>query len=231
MRPILETSRAQVRRLPGRGAYTRQTIYPILDEGLVCHVAFVAGDSPFVIPTGYARHDDRLYIHGSSASRMMRTLGAGGEACITVTLLDGLVLARSAFHHSMNYRSVVIFGRGTLIEDDAEKLMALRWITEHLVPHRWKEVRHPTPQEMKATAVLAFPLEEASAKIRIGLPVDDEEDYCLNVWAGILPLSLKKGEAIRDERLAPEVSIPGYIRDYDRAKRAIPESGFTRRDA
>lgn len=210
--------------MPGRGAYTRQTIYPILDEGLVCHVAFVADGTPFVMPTGYARHGDMLYIHGSTASRMMRALGAGGEACITVTLLDGLVLARSAFHHSMNYRSVVILGRGRLVEDAAEKLLALQWITEHLVPKRWKDVRHPSPQELKATAVLAFPLNEASAKVRTGLPVDDEEDYALDVWAGVLPLTLAKGEAIRDERLPPEIRVPGYIRDYDRSKLARKRS-------
>lgn len=214
------TQRTQVRRLPERGAYERETIYSILDEGLVCHVGFVADGAPFVIPTGYARQGDMLYIHGSTASRMMRALGTGVEACITVTLLDGLVLARSVFHHSMNYRSVVILGRGRRIEDEAEKLLALEWIVEHLVPGRWREARHPSAQEMKATSVLAFSLAEASAKTRSGPPGDEEEDYALPVWAGVLPFALAKGAVIRDERLPAEIGVPDYVRDYDRAKRA-----------
>lgn len=214
------TPRTQVRRLPERGAYEQETIYSILDEGLICHVGFVADGSPFVIPTGYARQGDMLYVHGSTASRMIRALSLGVEACITVTLLDGLVLARSVFHHSMNYRSVVVLGRGRRIDDDAEKLLALEWITEHLVPGRWREARHPSSQEMKATAVLAFSLAESSAKTRSGPPGDEEEDYALPVWAGVLPLSLAKGELIRDERLPGAIAVPGYVRDYDRAKRA-----------
>jgi hypothetical protein len=204
--------------MPKRGAYTRETVYSILDEGLVCHVGFVADGNPFVIPTAYAHHGDTLYIHGSVASRMMRALGRGAEACITITLLDGLVLARSAFHHSMNYRSVVILGRGQLVEEPSEKLLALQWITEHLVPGRWKDVRHPTMQEMKATAVLAFALDEASAKIRTGPPVDDEEDYALNAWAGVLPFTFAKGEPIGDTRLPPEIQVPAYVSNYDRSK-------------
>jgi nitroimidazol reductase NimA-like FMN-containing flavoprotein (pyridoxamine 5'-phosphate oxidase superfamily) len=218
MRPIAQTERTQLHRLPKRGTYTREAVYSILDEGLVCHVGFVADGTPFVIPTAYAHHGDTLYIHGSAASRMMRTLTGGTEACITITLLDGLVLARSAFHHSMNYRSVVILGRGRLVEEPSEKLLALEWITEHLVPGRWKDVRHPSTQEMKATAVLAFALEEASAKIRTGPPMDDEEDYALNAWAGVLPLTLAKGEPIRDTRLPTEIQVPAYIRNYDRSR-------------
>jgi len=218
MRPIAQTERTQLHRLPKRGTYTREAVYSILDEGMVCHVGFVADGTPFVIPTAYAHHGDTLYIHGSAASRMLRALGGGAEACITITVLDGLVLARSAFHHSMNYRSVVILGRGRLVEEPSEKLLALEWITEHLVPGRWKDVRHPSTQEMKATAVLAFALEEASAKIRTGPPMDDEEDYALNAWAGVLPLALAKGEPIRDVRLPPEIQVPGYVSAYDRSR-------------
>jgi len=226
MNHTAQTQRTQVRRLPERGAYERETIYSILDEGLICHVGFVADGAPFVIPTGYARQGDMLYIHGSAASRMIRALGTGVEACITVTLLDALVLARSVFHHSMNYRSVVILGRSRRIDDDAEKLLALEWITEHLVPGRWREARHPSAQEMKATSVLAFSLAESSAKSRSGPPGDDEADYALPVWAGVLPLSLATGAVIRDERLPAEIELPAYLRDYDRAKRAA-----SRRDA
>jgi nitroimidazol reductase NimA-like FMN-containing flavoprotein (pyridoxamine 5'-phosphate oxidase superfamily) len=218
MRPIAQTERTQLGRLPKRGTYMREAVYSILDEGLICHVGFVADGTPFVIPTAYAHHGDTLYIHGSAASRMLRALGRGAEACITITLLDGLVLARSAFHHSMNYRSVVILGRGRLVEEPSEKLLALERITEHLVPGRWKDVRHPSTQEMKATAVLAFALEEASAKIRTGPPGDDEEDYALNAWAGVLPLTLAKGEPIRDTRLPPEIQVPGYVSAYDRSR-------------
>src|ERR1700730_2579185 len=218
MRPIVQTERTQLHRLPKRGTFTREAVYSILDEGMICHVGFVADGTPFVIPNAYAHHGDTLYIHGSAASRMLRALGRGAEACITITLLDGLVLARSAFHHSMNCRSVVILGRGRLVEELSEKLLALERITEHLVPGRWKDVRRPSRQEMKATAVLAFALEEASAKIRTGPPMDDEEDYALNAWAGVLPLTLAKGEPIRDERLLAEIQVPGYVRDYDRSR-------------
>lgn len=227
MRTTTPTQRTQVHRLPQRGEYTRETIDPILDEGLVCHVGFVSDGAPFVIPTGYARHGDKLYIHGSAASRMIRALGAGSEACITITLLDGLVLARSAFHHSMNYRSVVILGRGRLVEEQADKLLALEWITEHLVPGRWNDVRHLSPQELKATAVLEFSLDEASAKMRQGPPLDDDEDYALHVWAGVLPLALTKGEAIRDERLLSGISVPEYVAHYKRSpgRRRVNDAG------
>ena len=212
----LRTTRTEVHRLPLRGAYDRETVHAILDEGLICHVGFVFEGSPFVIPTGYGRDGDRLLIHGSAASRMLRALSTGAEACITVTLLDGLVLARSAFHHSMNYRSVVVLANGTLIDEPETKMAALRVITESLVPGRWDGVRQPTPQEMKGTTVLSFPINEASAKVRVGPPKDDAEDYALPIWAGVLPLSLVPGAPIADERNLPEVELPDYVRHYQR---------------
>jgi nitroimidazol reductase NimA-like FMN-containing flavoprotein (pyridoxamine 5'-phosphate oxidase superfamily) len=216
MTDSLRTKRTEVHRLPARGTYDRETVHAILDEGLICHVGFVFEGSPFVIPTGYGRDGDRVLIHGSAASRMLRALSAGAEACITVTLVDGLVLARSAFHHSMNYRSVVVLGKGTLIDQPEAKIEALRVISERLVPGRWDDVRQPTPQEMKATTVISFSIAEASAKVRIGPPKDDAEDYALPIWAGVLPLSLTPGAAIDDERNLPEVKVPDYIRDYTR---------------
>ncbi len=181
MADFAPTQRTQVRRLPKRGTYDRETVYRILDEGLVCNVGFVADDKPVVIPTGYGRKGDTLYLHGSPASRMFRALGQGADLCVTVTLIDGLVLARSAFHHSINYRSVVIFGKATKLEDPAAKREALRVFTEHVVPGRWQEVRRPNEKELHATTVLAIPLEEVSAKVRTGPPIDDEEDYALPV--------------------------------------------------
>jgi nitroimidazol reductase NimA-like FMN-containing flavoprotein (pyridoxamine 5'-phosphate oxidase superfamily) len=210
------TERTKLKRLPKRGHFDRETVYAILDEGFICHVGFAPEGRPVVIPTGYARVDDTLYIHGSQASRMLRTLAQGVDACVTVTLLDGLVLARSAFHHSMNYRSVVIFGRATLVDEGEEKLAALLAFSEHIVRGRWAEVREPTEQEMVQTTVLSLPLVEASAKIRTGPPLDDEEDYALPVWAGVLPLKLEKGEPIKDPRLPEGIEVPRYILDYKR---------------
>jgi len=166
---------------------------------------------PYVIPTGYGRADDTLYLHGSAASRMLRTLAGGVDVCVTVTLLDGIVLARSAFHHSMNYRSVVMLGKASAVEDDAEKAAALRVISEQIVRGRWDDVRKPTVQELKATTVLKLPIEEASAKIRTGPPLDDEEDYALNVWAGVLPLAIMAGEPVADPSLAPGAKVPKYL--------------------
>ena len=197
---FIRTEHTKVKRLPKRAAYDRETIYKILDEAFVCHVGFMANEKPFVIPTGYARLDDNLLIHGSAASRMMRNLSEGIEVCVTVTLIDGLVLARSAFHHSMNYRSVVIFGRAKLIGDEQEKFDALRAFTEHIAPRRWADIRPPTEKELKATTVLSLPIEEASAKIRTGNPVDDAEDYNLDVWAGVIPVELKAGKPIDNLR-------------------------------
>ena len=210
------TKRTRVRRLPKRGAYDRETINSVLDEAFVCHVGFVIDGQPYVIPTGYARIGDDLYIHGSSASRMLRSLAEGVQVCVTVTLVDGLVLARSAFHHSMNYRSVVILGKATLVDEPEEKNRAMEALTEHIVPGRWKDVRWPTELELKATSVLKVPIEEASAKIRTGGPVDDEEDYTIDIWAGVLPLELVSGQPIEDERLTQEIELPKYIQDYKR---------------
>jgi nitroimidazol reductase NimA-like FMN-containing flavoprotein (pyridoxamine 5'-phosphate oxidase superfamily) len=191
-------------------------VYGILDEGFICHVGFAPEGQPFVVPTGYARVDDKLYIHGSQASRMLRSLSGGVDACVTVTIIDGLVLARSAFHHSMNYRSVMVFGRATLIEDREEKMAALLALSEHIIRGRWAEVREPTEQEMKMTTVLSLPLVEASAKVRTGPPLDDEEDYAMEVWAGVIPLRLEAGEPIADPRLAENITVPAYARDYKR---------------
>ena len=191
------TERTQVHRLPKRGVYDRDAVYRILDEGLVCHVGFVADGKPMVIPTGYGRQGETLYVHGSTASRMFRALGKGADVCVTVTLVDGLVLARSAFHHSMNYRSVVIFGKATVLEDPAAKREALHVFTQHVAPGRWEEIRQPSEKELQATTVLSIPLEEVSAKVRTGPPIDDEEDYALPVWAGVLPLDLTPNAAAR----------------------------------
>jgi len=212
------TERTQVRRLPKRAVYDREEVYRILDEGLVCHIGFIADGKPVVIPTGYGRKDDTLYIHGSTASRMLRALGQGVEVCVNVILLDGLVLARSAFHHSMNYRSVVIFGTASKIEDPAAKLEALRTFTEHVAPGRWQEIRQPSEKELQATTVLALPLAEVSAKVRTGPPLDDEEDYAWPVWAGVLPLGIQLGKPIPDERLPEGIDIPEYLRRYARRR-------------
>jgi nitroimidazol reductase NimA-like FMN-containing flavoprotein (pyridoxamine 5'-phosphate oxidase superfamily) len=213
---LLQTERTKLKRLPKRGHFDRETVYGILDEGFICHVGFAPEGQPFVIPTGYARVDDKLYIHGSQASRMLRTLSGGVAACVTVTIIDGLVLARSAFHHSMNYRSVVVFGRATLVDDREEKYAALLAFSEHIVHGRWADVREPTEQELKATTVLSLPLMEASAKVRTGPPLDDEEDYALPVWAGVVPLRLEAGEPINDPRLPEAIAVPGYARNYRR---------------
>jgi hypothetical protein len=211
------TAKTKLRRLPKRGSYDVETIYKILDEGFVAHVGFTGADGQiFVIPTGYARHGDDLLIHGSAASRMMRALSEEIEICVTVTLIDGLVLARSAFHHSMNYRSVVVFGSAKIIIGENEKMEALRLFTEHIVPGRWQEVRPPTANELKATTVLALPLAEASAKIRMGDPVDDAEDYALDVWAGVLPLAMKAGEPLPDPLMSEGITRPDYITNYCR---------------
>jgi nitroimidazol reductase NimA-like FMN-containing flavoprotein (pyridoxamine 5'-phosphate oxidase superfamily) len=213
---LIQTDRTKLKRLPKRGHFDRETVYGILDEGFICHVGFAPEGQPFVVPTGYARVGDKLYIHGSQASRMLRTLSDGIDACVTVTIIDGLVLARSAFHHSMNYRSVIIFGRATIVEEGEEKMKALLALSEHIIRGRWAEVREPTESEMKMTTVLSVPLVEASAKIRTGPPLDDEEDYAMNVWAGVIPLKLEAGEPIRDPRLPDGIEVPDYARHYSR---------------
>jgi nitroimidazol reductase NimA-like FMN-containing flavoprotein (pyridoxamine 5'-phosphate oxidase superfamily) len=215
---IHPTEKTKLKRIPKRGVFEREEIYKILDEAFICHVGFVANDQPFVIPTSFARIDDRLMIHGSAASRMMRVLSEEIDVCVTVTLIDGLVLARSAFHHSMNYRSVVVFGKAKVVSDEQEKYEALKAFTEHIVPDRWSEIRPPTKNELKGTTVLSLPLTEASAKIRTGNPVDDEEDYNLDVWAGVLPLNLTTSAPIDDDRLKDGISVPPNIVNYSRKK-------------
>jgi hypothetical protein len=213
-----QTQRTTLNRLPKRGVYDRELVYRILDEGFICHVSFVVDGQPFVIPTGYARIADQLYIHGSQVSRMLRTLAQGIDVCIAVTLVDGIVLARSAFHHSINYRSVVIFGCAAMVEEKQAKLAALFAFSEHVIPGRWNDVRKPTEQELKATTVLSLPLLEVSAKVRTGPPIDDEEDYALNVWAGVLPLRMIAGEPIDDPRLPETIEPPTYTLNYRREK-------------
>lgn len=219
MSQFVPTERTTLQRRPTRGSYDRPTVEAILDEGLYCHVGFVVDTQPYVIPTIHARIADRLYIHGSSASRMLRTLKEGVPMCVTVTILDGLVLARSAFHHSMNYRSVVVLGTAQEVADLAEKNEALQAIVEHVAPQRWNDVRRPTTQELKATSVLRLPLEEVSAKIRTGAPIDDEEDYQLPCWAGELPLRLTPQSLIPDPRLPLSAPIPTYLREYRRPQK------------
>ncbi|HLY17808.1 MAG TPA: pyridoxamine 5'-phosphate oxidase family protein [Bryobacteraceae bacterium] len=203
METYTPTERTQVKRLPKRGVYDRGQVHAILDEGFICHVGFVADGQPYVIPTGYARSGDLLYLHGSAASRMLRALGEGAPLCVTVTLVDGLVLARSAFHHSMNYRSVVVLGQARVVTDPKEKMAALAHFTNHIVPDRWDDVRQPYDQELKSTTVLALQLDEVSAKVRTGGPIDDEEDYALPIWAGVIPLHQQFGEPQPDSRLNP----------------------------
>jgi uncharacterized protein len=230
------TARTRVVREADRAVYDRETVYRILDEGFLCHVGFVADGQPFVIPTSYGRQDANLYIHGSAASRMLRNLqikdggkekngqgtendGPGKEnvpVCITVTLLEGLVLARSIFNHSMNYRSVVMLGKATLVDDPAEKLAALRVLSEHILPGRWDDSRQPNERELKATSVLRVPIEEFSAKVRLGPPIDDAEDYAFPTWAGVIPLEMVASKPIDDARLLPGQTAPEYARNYSR---------------
>ena len=218
---ISQTERTRLRRLPKRGVFDRETINAILDEAFVCHIGFVADGQPYVIPTGFGRDVDQLYIHGSSASRMLRTLSTGVDVCFTATLLGALVLARSAFHHSVNYRSVVVLGTATLVEGSEEKNRALEIITNHIVPGRWDDVRWPNELELKATSVLKLPIKEASAKIRTGHPIDDEEDYKMNIWAGLLPVELKAGDPIDDDRLDNGAVPPNNVTNYTRKFRRI----------
>lgn len=206
------TRQTQVQRIPDRGRYDAETIHAILDAAFVCHVGFVVDGQPFVIPTNYARDGEKLYLHGSSASRMLRTLAGGVQVCVTVTHVDGLVLARAAFHHSVNYRSVVALGRAVLVEDRDEKMHALELFTNYVVPGRWDEVRTPTDQELKATSVLSLDLKQVSAKVRTGGPKDDAEDYQLPIWAGVLPLTVKAGEPITDPKLCVSVDVSPSVK-------------------
>ena len=208
------TQRTSLRRLPERARYDPETVHSILDEGFICHVAFVVDGQPYALPTGYARIGGTLYLHGSTGSRL--GLRPGMDVCVTVTLLDGIVLARSAFHHSFQYRSVMVLGRTELVTDLAEKEAALTALVEHFMPGRSADARAGSRRELAATAVLAVPLEEVSAKVRTGDPKDDDEDYALPVWAGILPLVIVPGEPIPDSRLDPAVPMPSYVREWKR---------------
>ncbi|CAN5511307.1 pyridoxamine 5'-phosphate oxidase family protein [soil metagenome] len=214
----LKTHKTTVKRIPKRGVYDRKTIDAILDEALICHVGFAVDGQPYVIPTGFARVGEDLFIHGSSASRMLRSIAEGIDVCVTVTLVDGLVLARSAFHHSMNYRSVVILGKAEVVTEPDEKYAALEAFTNHIIPGRWPEIRWPSELELKATTVLRLPITEASAKIRTGDPVDDDEDYSMNVWAGVLPLILTTGVPVIDTKLRDEIEIPEHVSSYKRKR-------------
>jgi uncharacterized protein len=223
----MPTPRTRVVREPHRAAYDRETVYQILDEGFLCHVGFSVDGQPFVIPTSYGRQDANLYIHGSAASRMLRQMQKkDGEnetvpVCITVTLLDGLVLARSVFNHSMNYRSVVILGKATLVDDPQEKLAALRILSEHILPGRWDDSRQPNDRELKQTSVLRVPIEEFSAKVRTGPAVDDEEDYAFPTWAGVVPLEMVAGTPIDDARLLAGKDVPEYAKHYTRKRQEM----------
>lgn len=211
-----KTPRNKVKRGANRATYDVETVHAILDAGFICHIGFVANGQPFVIPTAYGRVDDRLFIHGSPASRMLKTLEQGIEVCVTVTLLDGLVLARSAFHHSVNYRSVVLFGTAHKVDDFAEKAQALKAFTDQVIPNRWSSLRSMTDKEVKGTTVLAMPITEASAKVRTGPPVDDEADYTLPIWAGVLPLRMVADAPVSDPKLLDGIPIPDHVRYSDR---------------
>jgi uncharacterized protein len=210
------TARNKVKRHPERGSYDSATIYPIIDEALICHVGFVQDGQPFVIPTLHARQADTILLHGAKGSRLLRHIEAGGDVCITITLLDGIVLARSVFSHSINYRSAVLFGRGQIVVEEAECLRALEAFTERLIPGRWQDARPPNPVELKQTTIVAVAIEGASAKIRSGPPKDGEADLDLPVWAGVLPLHQVAGAPIADPQLSTEVDVPAYIRNYRR---------------
>ncbi len=218
----VQTARTKVRRHPERGAYDRATIDAILDEALICHIGFVHDGQPYVIPTIHARDGDMLYLHGSPGSRMLRRLKEGVDLCVTATLLDGLVLARSVYNHSMNYRSVVVVGRAREVTDRTEKLHAMQRVVEHVVRGRWDDARQPSDAELKGTIILALPLAEASAKVRSGGPTDDKDDLDLDVWAGVIPLSLEPSAAIPDNDLAVPPYVERYARDGATAAKLPP---------
>lgn len=213
---FVPTERTRVVREPQRGVYDREEIYGILDEGMVCHVGFVAEGQPYVIPTLYGRVGDAIYFHGSAASRMLRGLSGGASVCLTVTLSDGIVVARSIFNHSMNYRSVVALGKATIVNEAGEKMEALRAFSEKILPGRWEDARKPNAQELKATSILRLPLTEVSAKVRSGPPMDDAPDLPLPIWAGVIPLRLGAEEPIRDANCGEEIPVPDYVAHYRR---------------
>ena len=218
MTKFTKTAKTRINRLPKRGHYDRETIHQILDEALICHVGFVENKQPYVIPINFARMDDTIVLHGAKASRLLKHIEAGNPVCIEATIVDGLVLARSVFHHSVNYRSVLLFGCGRAVTDESEKMAALEAVTEHLIPGRWKEARLPNRKEMNATRVVSIKIDEASAKIRVGPPGDEPEDYGLPVWAGLLPLEESPLAPIRDEAQPETIPLPEYIRGYSRKK-------------
>jgi nitroimidazol reductase NimA-like FMN-containing flavoprotein (pyridoxamine 5'-phosphate oxidase superfamily) len=213
-----KTDLNRVKRLPERGHYDRETIYRILDEALICHVGFAEKGQPYVIPINFARVQDTIVLHGARASRLLKHIEAGYPVCVTATLVDGLVLARSVFHHSVNYRSVALFGKGRPVEDEQEKLVALEAISNHLIPGRWEEARLPNAKEMNATSVVSIQIDEASAKIRVGPAVDEQEDYDLPVWAGLLPMQEVTLPPLRDELLPEDIPLPEYIAGYSRKR-------------
>jgi nitroimidazol reductase NimA-like FMN-containing flavoprotein (pyridoxamine 5'-phosphate oxidase superfamily) len=216
MNQFTPTERTKVRRKPDRGTYDRETIYNILDQAFVCHVGFIADGMPFVVPTNYVRVGDKLFLHGSTASRLMKTLGSGAPFCLSVTLLDGIVFSPTATGHSVNYRSVVVMGKAEPIEDPAEKLAAMRDFVEYVLRGRWATVRPPSEQELKGTMVLAVPLVEASAKVRVGFAVDDDKEYEGRAWTGVLPFKWTPGEPLRDPRGDAAISVPENIQNYSR---------------
>jgi nitroimidazol reductase NimA-like FMN-containing flavoprotein (pyridoxamine 5'-phosphate oxidase superfamily) len=214
MEALQPTERTRLKRMPQRGSYDREIVYQIIDNALFCHVGFVHNDAPFVVPTLHVRIGERLYVHGSAASRMLRTAAGGIPLCVTVTHVDGLILARSAFHHSINYRSAVILGAAEEVTDHDAKLRALHALVEHVLPGRWQDARPPHPKELAATSVLSLPITEASAKIRTGGPSEEAEDYALPIWAGVIPLKMTTGAAVADDRLMGGVEVPEYVANY-----------------
>ena len=212
MKSYPKTERNEVRRLANRGKYDRKTINKLLDEGFFCHVGFNIGDQPYVIPTLYARMDSAIIIHGSAISRMLKNISEGIKVCVTVTHVDGIVLARSAFNHSMNYRSVVVFGTGRLIEDETEKLAALKAVSDNILKGRWEDCRPPTGKELNVTSVIGIEIEEASAKIREGDPIDERKDYATDYWAGVLPISTSFGKPLADSKLDSRIKLPEYFK-------------------
>ena len=216
MSDFTKTDLNTVRRLANRGHYDKATIYPIIDEALICHVGFVQDTQPFIIPMIHARRDDTVYLHGAATNRLLNHVTEGHPLCIAITILDGIVFARSVFHHSMNYRSVALFGKGTVIENGDQKLSALEVISDHVARGRWQEARLPNQREMDTTTVVAVGIESASAKIRSGPPNDNPEDYELPVWAGVLPLHEQPLAPVKDLRLPAGIPIPGYVSNYKR---------------
>ena len=214
MKELKKTNRTKVNRTPKRAVYEKETIYKILDETFVCQIAFKIDGQVFIIPTAFGRKDDSIFIHGSNKSRMLNSIKSGEDICIGVTLIDGIVAARSIFHHSINYRSVIIFGKGKEIDEPEDKLKALKIITEHIIPGRWNYARKPNEKELEITSVFEFKIDEASAKIRTGPPVDEKEDYNLNVWAGIIPLKTIAESPIRDQEVRNGILLPDYIKDF-----------------